>query len=185
MSGRFSLLEVSVDPLKRESGVRAGRTCSVEKVETVCHSPLPSPLEMARARPATMQEAITRFTQPLPRWLSPARVSGSVGVADNPYHDFPAGCTRRQGIWKLAGGASRELWSSRESTIIGGPAIAPDGRRIAFSAAMDKRRPFTSWTATGGKSGRWRLHSRCVAILPGPRMDNRSCLRSFGAVSRD
>jgi Tol biopolymer transport system component len=41
----------------------------------------------------------------------------------------------RQGIWKLAGGASRELWSSRQSTIIGRPAIAPDGRRIAFSAA--------------------------------------------------
>jgi dipeptidyl aminopeptidase/acylaminoacyl peptidase len=41
----------------------------------------------------------------------------------------------RQGIWKLAHGASRELWSSTHSTVVGGPAIAPDGRQIAFAVA--------------------------------------------------
>jgi serine/threonine protein kinase/Tol biopolymer transport system component len=39
----------------------------------------------------------------------------------------------RQGIWSLTHGTTREIWSSARSHIIGGPAIAPDGRRIAFS----------------------------------------------------
>ena len=37
-------------------------------------------------------------------------------------------------IWKLADGATTELWSAPEARIIGGPEIAPDGRRLAFSA---------------------------------------------------
>jgi len=45
----------------------------------------------------------------------------------------------RQGIWKLANGASRELWSAAHSTIMGAPAIAPDGRRIAFAVADGER----------------------------------------------
>jgi Tol biopolymer transport system component len=36
-------------------------------------------------------------------------------------------------IWKRANGADTELWSGRGAQIIGGPAIAPDGGRIAFS----------------------------------------------------
>ncbi len=39
----------------------------------------------------------------------------------------------RQGIWSLAHATTREIWSSAQSHIVGGPAIAPDGRRIAFS----------------------------------------------------
>jgi Tol biopolymer transport system component len=45
----------------------------------------------------------------------------------------------RQGIWKLANGASRELWSTTHSTIVGGPSIAPDGRWIAFAVADGER----------------------------------------------
>jgi Tol biopolymer transport system component len=45
----------------------------------------------------------------------------------------------RQGIWKLANGASRELWSTTHSTIVGGPSITTDGRRIAFAAADGER----------------------------------------------
>jgi Tol biopolymer transport system component len=45
----------------------------------------------------------------------------------------------RQGIWKLANGASRELWSKTHSTIVGGPSIAPDGRQIAFAVADGER----------------------------------------------
>jgi Tol biopolymer transport system component len=45
----------------------------------------------------------------------------------------------REGIWKLANGASRELWSNTHSTIVGGPSITPDGRRIAFSVADGER----------------------------------------------
>jgi Tol biopolymer transport system component len=39
----------------------------------------------------------------------------------------------RQGIWALTHGTTREIWSSAHSRIVGGPAIAPDGRRIVFS----------------------------------------------------
>jgi Tol biopolymer transport system component len=48
---------------------------------------------------------------------------------------YVASAGGRQGIWKLANGASRELWSTNHSTIVGGPSIAPDGRRIAFAVA--------------------------------------------------
>jgi Tol biopolymer transport system component len=52
------------------------------------------------------------------------------------YIASPAG---RQGIWKLANGTSSELWSSPHATIVGGPSIAPDGRRIAFAAGDGAR----------------------------------------------
>jgi Tol biopolymer transport system component len=39
----------------------------------------------------------------------------------------------RQGIWSLAHGTTREIWNSPHSRILGGPTIAPEGRRIAFS----------------------------------------------------
>jgi Tol biopolymer transport system component len=38
-----------------------------------------------------------------------------------------------ESIWKRANGADTELWSGRGAQIIGGPAISPDGARIAFS----------------------------------------------------
>lgn len=38
-----------------------------------------------------------------------------------------------ESIWKLANGAATELWSGQGAQIFGGPAIAPDGRNIAFS----------------------------------------------------
>jgi Tol biopolymer transport system component len=37
-------------------------------------------------------------------------------------------------IWKLANGTATELWSAPQTRIVGGPAIAPDGKLIAFSA---------------------------------------------------
>jgi Tol biopolymer transport system component len=52
------------------------------------------------------------------------------------YIASPAG---RQGIWKLGNGISTELWSSTHSSIVGGPSIAPDGHRIAFTVADGAR----------------------------------------------
>ena len=40
----------------------------------------------------------------------------------------------RQGVWALVHGTPRELWSRPRSRIVGAPAIAPDSRRIAFTA---------------------------------------------------
>jgi Tol biopolymer transport system component len=39
----------------------------------------------------------------------------------------------RQGILSLTRGTQREVWSSRQSRVLGGPALSPDGRQIAFS----------------------------------------------------
>lgn len=36
-------------------------------------------------------------------------------------------------IWKMQGDRAAEIWSASDAKIIGGPAIAPDGGRIAFS----------------------------------------------------
>jgi Tol biopolymer transport system component len=41
-----------------------------------------------------------------------------------------------EGIWRLANGASSELWSGQEARILGGPAISPDGRSVAFSVTQ-------------------------------------------------
>jgi Tol biopolymer transport system component len=41
----------------------------------------------------------------------------------------------REGIWKATDGQSRELWSDVHSIIVGAPAIARDGRHIAFTVA--------------------------------------------------
>jgi tricorn protease-like protein len=38
-----------------------------------------------------------------------------------------------ESIWKFANGSSTELWSGQETRVLGGPAISPDGRSIAFS----------------------------------------------------
>jgi Tol biopolymer transport system component len=40
----------------------------------------------------------------------------------------------RRGIWKLENGIATELWNDTVADRIGAPAIAPDGRRIAFTA---------------------------------------------------
>ena len=40
-------------------------------------------------------------------------------------------------IWKLAGGAATELWSAPAARVLGGPAVAPDGKSVAFSANVD------------------------------------------------
>jgi Tol biopolymer transport system component len=42
-----------------------------------------------------------------------------------------------ESIWKLANGASTELWRGEGARVFGGPAISSDGRSIAFSARQN------------------------------------------------
>ncbi len=42
-----------------------------------------------------------------------------------------------ESIWKLANGASAELWRGEGARVFGGPAISADGRSIAFSARQN------------------------------------------------
>jgi Tol biopolymer transport system component len=44
---------------------------------------------------------------------------------------------RGDSIWKLHGDGATQLWSSPETRVIGGPALARDGGRVAFSARRD------------------------------------------------
>jgi Tol biopolymer transport system component len=38
-----------------------------------------------------------------------------------------------EGIWKLSGGTATQVWSGEGAQVLGGPAIAPDGKHIAVS----------------------------------------------------
>jgi Tol biopolymer transport system component len=44
-----------------------------------------------------------------------------------------------ESIWKLANGTSAELWNGADAHVFGGPAIAPDGRFVAFSVRQHGR----------------------------------------------
>ena len=59
---------------------------------------------------------------------------------------------KRQGIWKRVNGVSREIWGTTQSTIVGGPAIAPDGRRIAWTSADGDRTSLWIMDSDGGHS---------------------------------
>jgi Tol biopolymer transport system component len=56
----------------------------------------------------------------------------------------------RQGIWKAADGVSRELWSDVHASIVGAPAIARDGRHIAFTVADGQRTILYMMNSDGG-----------------------------------
>jgi Tol biopolymer transport system component/DNA-binding winged helix-turn-helix (wHTH) protein len=66
----------------------------------------------------------TRLDLPTPRGLSP-RIGQELIV----YRAPRAG---RDGIYKVAFGITTEIWSGVEGRVIAGPALAPDGRRLAF-----------------------------------------------------
>jgi Tol biopolymer transport system component len=43
-------------------------------------------------------------------------------------------------LWKLTGTVPTEIWSGADARVIGAPAISPDGRRVALSVRIDRRR---------------------------------------------
>jgi Tol biopolymer transport system component len=68
----------------------------------------------------------------------PDRISLTPATAFSPrlgpdYLIYVSSAGGSESIWKRANGADTELWSGRGAQIIGGPAISPDGARIAFS----------------------------------------------------
>jgi Tol biopolymer transport system component len=77
------------------------------------------------------EPAARRITLPAVRGLSPR-----IGPNYTLYLSSKGG---DDGIWKLADGASVELWSGSLGRVLVGPAISPDGRRIAFTAQKGDR----------------------------------------------
>jgi Tol biopolymer transport system component len=68
-----------------------------------------------------------------------ARISLTTSTAFSPrlgpnYLLYVTATGTSESIWKLANGSATELWSGQGARVFGGPAIAPDGRHIAFSA---------------------------------------------------
>lgn len=71
--------------------------------------------------------------------LAPARISLTTGTGFSPrlgpnFFLYVSATSTSENIWKLADGAATELWSGQGAQVFGGPAIAPDGNHIAFSA---------------------------------------------------
>jgi Tol biopolymer transport system component len=75
--------------------------------------------------------ASQRATQPVSLVLATGR-SPRAGPDYIIYLSVRAG---RWGIWRAAGGQSRELWSDAHAVIVGAPTVARDGRLIAFTVA--------------------------------------------------
>jgi Tol biopolymer transport system component len=117
-------------------------------------------------RPA-IQAAATRLALPTARGLSPR-----VGP-DYVLFRAPRGGT--DGLWRLDDGRSTELWNGRDGRVVGGAAIAPDGKRLAFAGlALNSQ----IWAQPIDGSGR----GRGSAV---PLTSDTSRRNSFAAMSPD
>lgn len=72
------------------------------------------------------ESAATRITLPSASGLSP-RLGANHLL-------YVASSGEKEGIWKVKDGTATELWGARDARIVGAPAIARDGRGIAFVA---------------------------------------------------
>jgi Tol biopolymer transport system component len=69
---------------------------------------------------------------------APARISLTTSTGSSPrlgpdYLLYASATGAAESIWKIANGAGTELWSAQDAQVLGGPAISPDGRQVAFS----------------------------------------------------
>jgi Tol biopolymer transport system component len=67
-----------------------------------------------------------------------ARISLTTSTGFSPrlgpnYLLYVSATSTTESIWKLANGSDMELWSGQGARVLGGPAVSPDGRYIAFS----------------------------------------------------
>jgi Tol biopolymer transport system component len=72
----------------------------------------------------------------------PSRISLTTSAGFSPrlgpnYLLYESATGTSESIWKLANGAGTELWSGLRAQVVGGPAIAFDGRNIAFSVRQN------------------------------------------------
>jgi Tol biopolymer transport system component len=84
----------------------------------------------------------------------PARLSLSTGTAFSPRLGpnclfYVSETGSGESIWRFADGAGTQLWSAPGARVIGGPAISPDARAIAFSVRQDGRSILYAMQADG------------------------------------
>ncbi len=88
---------------------------------------------------------------------APAQISLTSGVGFSPrlaadYLIYVSANGTGESIWKLANGAATELWSGQGAQILGAPAIAPDGRNVAFSVRQRGQALLYVMHADGGNA---------------------------------
>jgi Tol biopolymer transport system component len=88
---------------------------------------------------------------------SPARILLTTGAGASPrlgsdYLLYVSGAGTSQSIWKFANGTATELWNGRDAQILSGPAIARDGRYIAFSVRQRGQALLYVMQADGNKA---------------------------------
>ena len=74
----------------------------------------------------------------------PVRVTLGTGEGFAPrfgadYFLYVASSGTGDSIWKISGSASTQLWSGKESRIVGAPSVSADGRAVAFSVQQRGR----------------------------------------------
>ncbi len=77
-------------------------------------------------------------TEPAP----PARLALATGTGFAPRFAasgvvYAAATGTGESIWKLEGDSGHEIWNGRGAKLLGGPAVSPDGRAVAFSLRQD------------------------------------------------
>jgi Tol biopolymer transport system component len=88
---------------------------------------------------------------------APARTSLTTSTGFSPrlgpnYLLYVSAAGTSESIWKLANGNGTELWSGLGAQVVGGPAIAPDGRTIAFSVRQHGQTSLYMMQADGTKA---------------------------------
>jgi Tol biopolymer transport system component len=83
-----------------------------------------------------------RVADSLATLSTPARISLTTSTGSSPrlgpdFLLYVSAASANESIWKVANGTDTELWNGPGARIIGGPAVAPDGRSIACSVRQN------------------------------------------------
>ena len=84
--------------------------------------------------------------------VAPALGSASAPRFGADYLAYVSTGAGRRGIWKLANDTTTRLWNDPSADRVGAPAIAPDGRRIAFTVERHAATQLYVVDSDGGKA---------------------------------